>query len=74
MPAKADCVTCHSPKGKVVSECITCHGYHAPPQLARDMQAEAQVSFKEMLLGERTRPRVHFAAPPPQISDRRFVH
>ena len=34
MPAKADCVTCHSPKGKVVSECITCHGYHARPQVA----------------------------------------
>ena len=34
MPAKADCVTCHSPKGKVVSECITCHAYHAPPQVA----------------------------------------
>lgn len=52
MPAKADCVTCHSPRGKVVSECITCHKYHAPPQLARpDMQVEAQLSFKEMLLG-----------------------
>lgn len=32
MPAKASCVTCHSPQGKVVAECITCHTYHAPPQ------------------------------------------
>ncbi|MEY2556784.1 MAG: hypothetical protein QOE34_209 [Verrucomicrobiota bacterium] len=52
MPAKADCVTCHSPKGKVVSECITCHGYHAPAQMAAtDVHADARGSFKEMLLG-----------------------
>lgn len=30
MPGIASCVTCHSPKGKVVAECITCHSYHAP--------------------------------------------
>ena len=54
MPAKADCVTCHSPKGKVVSECITCHKYHAPPQVAATgMHADASGSFKQMLLGER---------------------
>ncbi len=52
MPAKAECVTCHSPKGKVVSECITCHGYHAPPQVAAtDVHADARGSFKQMLLG-----------------------
>jgi hypothetical protein len=52
MPAKADCVTCHSPKGKVVSECITCHGYHAPQQVAAtDVHADARGSFKQMLLG-----------------------
>jgi hypothetical protein len=52
MPAKADCVTCHSPQGKVVSECITCHEYHAPPQIAAaDMRADARGSFKQMLLG-----------------------
>ena len=32
MPARADCVTCHSPRGKVASNCITCHGYHSPQQ------------------------------------------
>lgn len=31
MPAKASCVTCHSPKGKATAECMTCHTYHAPP-------------------------------------------
>ena len=31
MPVKATCVTCHSPQGKAVSECMTCHTYHAPP-------------------------------------------
>jgi hypothetical protein len=52
MPAKANCVTCHSPKGKVVSECITCHSYHAPAQVvAVDVHADARGSFKEMLLG-----------------------
>lgn len=54
MPAKANCVTCHSPKGKVVSECITCHTYHAPPQVAGvDVHADArEPSFKEMLVGK----------------------
>jgi hypothetical protein len=52
MPARADCVTCHSPKGKVVSECITCHAYHAPPQVAAtDAHADVRGSFKQMLLG-----------------------
>lgn len=75
MPVKADCVTCHSPQGKVASDCITCHKYHAPPQAGRtDMQVNAQGSFKEMLLGERTHPRVSFAAPSPQISNRGPVH
>jgi hypothetical protein len=30
MPGISNCVTCHSPKGKVVAECSTCHSYHAP--------------------------------------------
>ena len=51
MPAKADCVSCHGPKGKVVSECITCHHYHAPPQATRvKLEAEAKDSFKRMML------------------------
>lgn len=33
MPGISSCVTCHSPKGKVVAECITCHSYHASPTL-----------------------------------------
>ena len=28
MPDKASCVTCHSAKGGVVSNCATCHDYH----------------------------------------------
>ena len=53
MPAKADCVSCHSPKGKIASDCITCHGYHAPKQIAAgDVRAEASGSFKQMLLGD----------------------
>ena len=54
MPAKANCVTCHSPKGKVASDCITCHNYHAPGQAVKvDVHADAQRSFKEMLVGSR---------------------
>ncbi len=56
MPAKADCVTCHSPKGKVASECITCHAYHAPPQVAATgSHADVPGSFKQMLLGSNRR-------------------
>jgi hypothetical protein len=33
MPAKASCVVCHSPKGRVASDCVTCHNYHAPGRL-----------------------------------------
>lgn len=52
MPAKADCVTCHSPQGKVVAECITCHAYHAPAQVAAaETRADVAPSFKQMLLG-----------------------
>jgi hypothetical protein len=50
MPAKANCITCHSPQGKVVAECITCHKYHAPPVAQMTV---ATVSVKEMLLGAR---------------------
>jgi len=28
MPAKAACVECHSPKGRVASNCTFCHSYH----------------------------------------------
>jgi mono/diheme cytochrome c family protein len=52
MPARADCVTCHSPKGKIVSDCITCHVYHAPAQVAAaDAHGDTRASFKQMLLG-----------------------
>ena len=32
MPARAACVECHSPKGKVASNCSFCHSYHTPVQ------------------------------------------
>ena len=54
MPAKASCVTCHSPAGKVVAECITCHTYHAPPEAQTtlaDARSAAPISVKQMLLG-----------------------
>jgi hypothetical protein len=43
MPGIASCVTCHSPKGKVVAECITCHSYHAPTALTAAKASEANV-------------------------------
>jgi hypothetical protein len=52
MPAKANCVTCHSPAGKVVAECITCHTYHAPPEaILADAHSSGVRSLKQMLLG-----------------------
>jgi hypothetical protein len=57
MPTKANCVTCHSPAGKVVTECTTCHTYHAPPSpAAADISSGTGRSFKQMLLGESTPP------------------
>ena len=43
MPGIASCITCHSPKGKVVAECITCHTYHAPVALTAAKASEANV-------------------------------
>jgi len=54
MPAKANCVICHSPAGKVVAECITCHSYHAPPEAQTtlaDTRSAGPISVKQMLLG-----------------------
>lgn len=31
LPAKATCVTCHSPAGGVADSCAMCHGYHNSP-------------------------------------------
>lgn len=56
MPTKANCVSCHSPPGKVVADCITCHKYHAPPEAqvtVADTLTAAPVSLKQMLLGSR---------------------
>jgi hypothetical protein len=52
MPIKANCVTCHSPAGKVVAECITCHTYHGqPPAMTADGSRASRLSIKQMLLG-----------------------
>jgi hypothetical protein len=50
MPAKASCIGCHSPQGKIVAECVTCHTYHAPPQVATNQPGVAHLSLKQMLL------------------------
>ncbi len=55
MPTKANCVTCHSPQGKIVAECITCHTYHAPSAAQTTVgtaESTAPLSLKQMLLGE----------------------
>jgi hypothetical protein len=53
MPVKANCVTCHSPKGKAAAECMTCHQYHAPSEVAAHFRSAAQSSLRQMLLGAR---------------------
>lgn len=50
MPAKATCVACHSPAGKVVAECSTCHRYHAPAEVAAAAQAQPRTSMRDVLL------------------------
>jgi hypothetical protein len=42
MPSKAMCIGCHSPQGKVASDCATCHKYHAP--LASQTKAISKLS------------------------------
>ncbi|MFL6583308.1 MAG: hypothetical protein ACJ8KU_02185 [Chthoniobacterales bacterium] len=50
MPAKANCVICHSPAGKIASECMVCHTYHAPRQIAAAAPSPTpRLSFKEMV-------------------------
>jgi len=44
LPDKTSCVTCHSPKGGVVSTCATCHDYHNKPPAPN--VAAAPVSVK----------------------------
>jgi hypothetical protein len=39
MPGKAACIECHSPKGKVSSNCSVCHSYH-PPLTPRKLTME----------------------------------
>lgn len=53
MPVKANCVTCHSQKGKAAAECMTCHQYHAPSEVAAHFRSAAQSSLRQMLLGTR---------------------
>jgi hypothetical protein len=50
MPAKASCVTCHSPQGKAVAECVTCHLYHAPPQSTLDQSRSPRGSPEKTLV------------------------
>lgn len=52
MPVKTNCVSCHSPAGKVTSECITCHTYHATPTGSLASAAGGSASLKQMLLGK----------------------
>src|SRR4051812_16789282 len=50
MPVKANCVSCHSTQGKVSSECMTCHTYHAPPQvIATQSPTPPPVSWQQRL-------------------------
>lgn len=48
LPDKASCVTCHSPKGGVVSTCVTCHDFHN--QSPAHEAAAAVSPLKNMML------------------------
>ena len=49
MPDKASCITCHSAKGGVVSNCATCHDYHnsSPAHVET-----ASSTVRQMMLGQ----------------------
>ena len=50
MPVKASCISCHSAKGKVSTECMLCHTYHAPPQvIATQAPTPGPVSWQQRL-------------------------
>ena len=52
MPVKANCVTCHSPQGRVASNCSMCHTYHATPAVvAAENSSGSRSAFKQMLVG-----------------------
>ena len=56
MPSNANCVSCHSPQGRVSAGCITCHKYHAPPQAAAStVQVPDAHSVRTMMLGANSR-------------------
>ena len=50
LPDKASCVTCHSPKGGVVSTCATCHDYHN--KAAPDSHVASDSAVRQMMLGK----------------------
>jgi predicted CXXCH cytochrome family protein len=50
MPARATCMGCHSPQGKVAADCIVCHTFHAP--LAAQT-AGAASSTRDIMTGQR---------------------
>ncbi len=52
IPTKESCVRCHNPTGlaQKASECMVCHTYHAPGEIAGSSLTAASVSFKQMLL------------------------
>jgi Cytochrome c7 and related cytochrome c len=56
MPAKASCVTCHSPQGKAPAQCMTCHIYHAPSQRIVAQSSNANPSIEKTLLRTASRP------------------
>jgi hypothetical protein len=49
LPDKASCVTCHSAKGGVVSNCATCHDYHNTTPAADVATTSA---LRQMMLGQ----------------------
>ena len=49
LPDKASCVTCHSPKGGVVSTCATCHDFHNKAPASNVAAASA---LRQMMLGQ----------------------
>jgi hypothetical protein len=72
MPVKASCIVCHSPKGKVAADCMTCHEYHAAPGIQTTVAAASPAPpMLHAMEGGSTSPRamVNMAAQPRNLSN-----
>jgi hypothetical protein len=51
IPGKASCIQCHSPKGGISQECLTCHRFHhQPDEMITGEPGERMKSSRELII------------------------